>query len=146
MMQYNFKKLEIVADSVSDIKIPDVNDRVIEKRGHVITFSLNQVLENTRVLEKTMKEIEAKKELESAKMINIEGFHPFVKELSEQDLHTAYMYQQSKTLVTMCEAKAKEITEQMENDAKEVKEIKAQIPELNIHPAVEEAVKIINEN
>ena len=145
-MQYNFKKLEIVADSVSDIKIPDVNDRVIEKRGHVITFSLNQVLENTRVLEKTLKEIEAKKELESAKMINIEGFHPFVKELSEQDLHTAFMYQQSKALVTMCEAKAKEIKDQMESDAKEVEEIKSQIPELNIHPAVEEAVKIINEN
>ena len=146
MMQYNFKKLEIVADSVSDIKIPDVNDRVIEKIGHVITFSLNQVLENTRVLEKTLKEIEAKKELESAKMINIEGFHPFVKELSEQDLHTAFMYQQSKALVTMCEAKAKEIKDQMESDAKEVEEIKSQIPELNIHPAVEEAVKIINEN
>jgi len=145
-MQYNFKKLEIVADSVSDIKIPDVNDRVIEKIGHVITFSLNQVLENTRVLEKTLKEIEAKKELESAKMINIEGFHPFVKELSEQDLHTAFMYQQSKALVTMCEAKAKEIKDQMESDAKEVEEIKSQIPELNIHPAVEEAVKIINEN
>jgi len=146
MMQYNFKKLEIVADSVSDIKIPDVNDRVIEKIGHVITFSLNQVLENTRVLEKTLKEIEAKKELESAKMINIEGFHPFVKELSEQDLHTAFMYQQSKALVTMCEAKAKEIKDQMESDAKEVEEIKSQIPELNIHLAVEEAVKIINEN
>jgi len=145
-MQYNFKKLEIVADSVSDIKIPDVNDRVIEKRGHVITFTLNQVLENTRALEKTLKEIDAKKELESAKMTNIEGFHPFVKEMSDQDLLTASMYQESKTLVKMCEQKTKEIKEQMESDAKEIEEIRTQIPELAISPVVQEAIQIINEN
>ena len=145
-MEYKFQPIELKVGSVSDIVIPDVKDRIIEKRGHVITFTLNQVEENTKALLKSIKEIGAKKELENAKMVNIEGFHPFVKELSEQDLHTAWMYQESKTLAKMCEEKLKEINDQIEKDAIEVEEIKNQIPALNIHPAVEEAIKIINEN
>ncbi len=143
-MQYNFQPVHVVADNVEAVKFPEIKDRVIEKRGHVVTFTMSQVEENMRQLQKTVKELEAKRELENAKMINIEGFHPFVKDLSDQDLHTVSMYQQSKTFVKMCDEKLKEIKAQIENDAKEVEEIKAQIPELDIHPAVEEATQIIN--
>lgn len=143
-MQYNFKPINIVADSPEKVVFPEAKDRVIEKRGHVVEFTLNEVEANTRILEKTKKELTAKRDLDAAKMENIESFHPFVKEMSEQDLHTAWMYFESKGIVKVCEKKIKEIQEQMESDAEEVAEIKAQIPELNVAPIVEEANRIIN--
>jgi len=144
-MQYNFKPVNINADSPEGVVFPDLKERVIEKRGHVITFTLAQVEENTRQHEKVKRELEAKRDLENAKMINIEGFHPFVKELSEEDLHTAWMYFESKSISKVCESKLKELYAQMLNDKNEVEEIKKQIPELNVSPIVEEATKIIND-
>lgn len=144
-MEYKFKPLEFNIKSVDEIKFPLPKDRVIEKRGHVVEFTLNEVEQNTKMLEKTFKEVNAKREIEQAKMENIEHFHPFVKETSEEDLHTSWMYYEAKQLVKLCETKMKEIDEQMESDAKEVAEIKAQIPEL-VEPIVAEAEEIINED
>lgn len=144
-MEYKFKPLEFNVKSVDEIVLPSVKDRVIEKRGHVVEFTLNEVEENTRHLEKTLVEIKAKRQLEDAKMQNISGFHEFVTKMSDEDLFTAWMYQESKGLVKMCDDKIKEIEAQMESDAKEVAEIKAQIPELE-SPIVQEAKEIIEEN
>lgn len=147
-MQYTFKPININVDSVDEITgvIPVLKDRVIEKRGHVISFTINQVEDNTRALQKTRKEIDAKMEHEMAKMVNIEGFHPFVKEMSKEDLFTAWMYQEAKAMAEMCDKKLKEIEKQLAEDEAEVKEIYSQIPELaKSEEVLAEVAEIINE-
>lgn len=137
--------MSIKADSVEGVSFPSIKDRVIEKVGHVITFTLNQIEENTKLLLRSKTEITAKKDLENSKAVNIEGFHPFVKELSEEQLFTAWMYHESKTKVKLCTDKLEEIETQMAEDIKEVEEIKKQIPQLDVSEVVQESTEIINE-
>lgn len=141
-MEYKIKNINLEANGVDEVKFPDLKDRVIEMRGQVVEITLNG-LENTQLQrQKQIKELEAKAELENAKMVNIEGFHPFVKEMSEQDLHTAYMYRQSQAMKMGCEEEVKKLKDWMETDNKEIQEIYKQIPELN--PVLQEANEIID--
>lgn len=110
----------------------DPRDTVIEKTGHKIHFTMREV-EKTQAVNKTNRQnIEAKCKVEKAKIINIEENHAFVKDMSEQDLHTVYMYFEAKKIVEMAEAKLKEFDEQEKELNKELDAIKKQIPDLGI--------------
>lgn len=131
MAEYKLQSINIEADNVEDVVIPEVKDRIIEKTGHVTEFTLRAVEENMAIVDKNIKEIVAKRDHEDAKMQNIQHFHPFVLEMSDEDLLTAWLYQEARGIVQLCDTKLAEINEQREKDLAEIAEIKAQIPELN---------------
>lgn len=130
-MKYKFKKINIVADSIDDFKFPPFKERIIEKRGQVIEFTLHDVEQDLLKLDKLRTEMKAQLDHENAKVVNIEHFHPFVKEMSEQDLSTAHLYYEAKAKSKLFSAKLEEVEEAYNEESAEVEEIKKQIPELN---------------
>lgn len=120
---------------LSDTKAENIKDTVIEKTGVIVKFTMGELEGADAGMEKILKEITAKRDYEKAKMTNIETNHPFVLTLSEEDLFTAHMYQDSKNLVKMAEIKIPEFKKQLAEDAAEILEIKCQIPELAVVPS-----------
>ena len=129
-MKYKLKPMAFVVEEGEEVIKPDVKDRLIEKRGEVVEFTLSDVELNFKEMNTKKKELEGKRDFEKVKKENIEQHHPFVLELSEQDLFTAWMYKEAVGWVTLCEEKIKLIDEQIASDEKEIAEIKSQIPEL----------------
>lgn len=129
-MEYKIKNINLDLESPEGMDFPDIKDRVIEKRGEVLEFTMNDIELNYKNLLKTKKELEAKKQYENAKKENIEHHHPFVLDMSAEDLFTAWMYKEASGWVTLCEDKLKDIEEQLEKDQIEIDEIRKQIPEL----------------
>ncbi len=115
-------------------------DAVIEKTGHTISFTLNQIEANTLAMEKIVTEIKAKMDYENARKSNIETHHPYVMDFTDEQLYTIHMYQEAKSMVKMAEDKLAEFEKQKESDALEVEAIYKQCPELTA-PMVEEADK-----
>lgn len=130
-MKYKFKKINIIADSIDDFKFPPYKERIIEKRGQVIEFTLHDIEQDLVKLDKLKTEMKAQLDHENAKIVNIEHFHPFVKEMSEQDLSTAYLYYEAKSKIKLFSNKLEEVEEAYNEESAEVEEIKKQIPELN---------------
>lgn len=129
-MEYKLKPVHVEADSVEKLEFPPIKERIIEKRGEVLEFSLADIEYNHKQLLNKRKELEAKLKYETVIKENIEGHHPFVKDMSEEDLHTAHMYKEASAWVKLCEQKIKQIDDQIAEDEKEMAEIKSQIPEL----------------
>lgn len=123
-MKYNLKSVEELSDK-------SVKEQVIEQHGGVVEFTFEELEKSIATFEKLMREIKPVIEHEKAKMENIEHYHPFVKEMSEQDLSTAYLYHQAKVTAKVHEDKLKEIEEAYNEEKETVEEIKKQIPELN---------------
>lgn len=137
--------MHLNADDASGVNFPALKDRQIIKTGHEDVFTLNQVEAAQAHYQKTLKELKAQIELDSAKMSNIEHFHPEVKDYTDEQLVTAWLYQESKGRVKLYSEKVVEIEDQLKSDAEEIEEIYKQIPELVVSPVVEEATQIINE-
>lgn len=131
MIEYKLKPLELSVESVEDIYVPELKDRVIEKTGHTVEFSLADTELDLKNIDKNLLELKAKKELEDAKCENISSFHPFVLELTDEELHTAWLYQQSKAVAELCDKKIEALEEERVDYLKEIENIKSQIPELN---------------
>lgn len=129
-MEYKLKNINIEIDKPEDLVFPEFKDRVIEKHGAVEEFTMADIELNTKNLLNTKKELEAKRQFENVKKENIEQHHPFVLEMSEQDLFTAWMYKEAAGWVKLCDDKIVEIENQLIADKEEIEEIKKQIPEL----------------
>tara|TARA_R110000868_G_scaffold9504_2_gene47160 strand:- start:1771 stop:2187 length:417 start_codon:yes stop_codon:yes gene_type:complete len=108
----------------------DPQKQIIEKRGHVVTFTLDQVDSHILELRKHIKEITSKCDYEKAKMTNIEEHHDYVKEMDDEKRFTVHMYQDARATVKLCEVKLKEIEKQIEEYAAEVLDIIKQVPEI----------------
>ena len=130
-MEYKFKPIEFNIEKVEDIELPTARDRVIEKRGDVVEFSMNDIDNHINILTKARKEHAGMVEHENAIVDNIEHFHKFVKKLTDEELLTAWMYKESKEKSKIHGNKIKEIDEQLVEYDKEKAEIIKQIPELN---------------
>ena len=141
MIEYKLQPVHLEADSVDEVEFPPLNERVIEKHGEVLKFSLKDIENNLAHNAKLRKENDAKLEYEKAMKENIEGHHPFVLDLTPEQLHTAAMYKKACDFVTLCEATLKSIDAQDEIDNAEIAEIKRQIPDLAVveSPFSEEA-------
>lgn len=111
-------------------KKDDIKDSVIVKTGDVAEFTLNEFESSYSYNLKALKEIEAKVKLEKATIKNIEKNHPFVKDLSEQDLHTAKMYYESKSFLKEGEPKLELFKEGVQKNIDDVKDIIGQIDDL----------------
>ena len=130
-MEYKFKPMEFNAEKIEDLDFPSFRDRIIEKWGDVVEFSMNDIDTHINVLTKARKEHAGMVEHEDAIVENIEHFHKFVKKLTDEQLLTAWMYKESKEKSKIHGNKIKEIDEQLEEYAKEKAEIIKQIPELD---------------
>lgn len=130
-MEYKFKPIEFNIEKVEDIELPTARDRVIEKRGDVVEFSMNDIDNHINVLTKARKEHAGMVEHENAIVDNIEHFNKFVKKLTDEELLTAWMYKESKEKSKIHGNKIKEIDEQLVEYDKEKAEIIKQIPELD---------------
>lgn len=109
----------------------DPKKAVIEKRGHVIAFTLEEIEEHERDLQKFLKELGAQHMIEDAKATNVVQNHPDVLEIPEEQRVAVHIYQSADTKRKMLADKMKEIQEQIDEYAKEKAEIFKQIPELN---------------
>ena len=130
-MEYKFKPMEFNAEKIEDLEFPSFRDRIIEKRGDVVEFSMNDIDTHTNLLTKARKEHAGMVEHENAIVDNIEHFHKFVKKLTDEELLTAWMYKESKEKSKIHGNKIKEIDEQLVEYDKEKAEIIKQIPELD---------------
>lgn len=128
MIAYTFK------DEVHEEgKLISVKDRTIVKTGVEIEFSLNKMEENENLLEKQKKEVEGVIENRKAIISNIESFHPFVKELTEEQRNTVFMYREAEIDIKEYQPASDKINEMLEKSAIEKKEIIKQL-ELEIEP------------
>lgn len=129
-MEYKLQPIEISAESIDTLEIPSLEDRIIEKRGDVNTFTINDLINNKKQLDKLRKETTAKLENENAKMENIAHFHPFVLDHTDEQMNAISMYYASKKFLN----EAKELLTSIENvtkaEAEELYEIIKQIPEV----------------
>lgn len=130
-MEYKFKPIEFNVEKVEDIELPTTRDRVIEKRGDVVEFSMNDIDNHIHILTKARKEHVGIVEHEDAIIDNIEHFHNFVKELTDEQLLTAWMYKESKEKSKIHNNKINEIDDQLKEYEDEKLEIIKQIPELD---------------
>lgn len=108
-------------------KAEDPNASVITKSGISVDFTPQDMRNEQAQLEKFITEITAKFDLEKAKMSNIEEHHPFVKEMSAQDLFTAHMYQESKNFVDVIPPKLEELETQLTESRAELKLVSAML-------------------
>jgi hypothetical protein len=77
----------------------DYRDSIIEKGGITAKFTIAEV-EAMQTRNKTSKkEIEAQVMIKEAEMVNIEHFHPEVKEMTDEQLAAAYLYKEAKAYV-----------------------------------------------
>ena len=121
-------------------KVVDENS-IIEKRGHVLYFSLADIKKNKDSLIKLQTQLNGQLTLESAKMTNIETNHDFVTKLTAEELFTAHMYQDAKKIAVQCETKLKEISDVLIQEDKEVEGILKALPELVTIPEEKEVEK-----
>lgn len=112
---------------------------VIEKHGDVVEFTPVEMLNEQHQLEKLVKELTAKLEMEAKKQANIEEHHPFVTEMSLQDLFTAHMYYESISFAKGLPPKLEEFKEQLEASRTEYERIATELG-LNIMPKAPEEV------
>jgi DNA-binding transcriptional MerR regulator len=99
---------------------------LIEKSEFTHQFEAAEVIKHLTEMERKLKELKAQSDLENATLVNIESFHPFVKELSEQDLNTAKMYWESKLLKRSCDTKVEEIDALIAEYKQAISDIKEQ--------------------
>ena len=109
-------------------KIEDVKDGEVTFKKSCITheFTDKALIDNWKDLKKKEKEIKAQKKLEESKMENYLHFNEFIKDLTEEQLHAVYLYQQSLSVKNVSERKLKQIEEAKKDIKEAVKEIKEQ--------------------
>ena len=134
---YKLKPVNLEVNSVEEIKFIPFRERIIEKHGEVIPFTLKEIEDTISENVKRRKENVAKLEYETAKKENIEHFHPFVKELTPEQLFTAHMYKEACAWIDISNKNIEDIDNQTKLDNEEIVEIKKQIPDLDIKESVE---------
>lgn len=96
---------------------------VIEKYNITHDFTLGEMIQEQKQLEKYIRQWESQVALEEAKMKNIEEHHPFVLDMSEQDMFTAHMYQESKAIVKTIGEKLPEFKKQLQESKEELEHV-----------------------
>jgi len=128
MIEYKLKPVEIVTDDINKIEIPSVEKRIIVKSGDVVEFTMEQLDENIKLLERYEIEMTAKLENSEAKLGNIEHFHKWINKMEEDKIFTCWLYWESKKVVNELKPKLDEVKNQISLDKAEREEIIKQIP------------------
>jgi len=128
MIEYKLKPIEIVTDDITTMELPSAEKRVIVKSGDVVEFTMEQLDENTKLLERYEIEMTAKIENCAAKLENIEHYHEWIKKMKEDRIFTCWLYWESKKAIKELEPKLEEVKNQIVLDKAEREEIIKQIP------------------
>jgi hypothetical protein len=96
----------------------DATGILIEKSNIKVEFTLADMMQEQAQVGKYIQQFTAQRRLEQGKLDNILEHHPFVKEMSEQDLFTVHMYQEALAIVKTIDVKLPELEEQL-HDSKE---------------------------
>lgn len=98
-------------------------ETIIEKSDFSIRFNLSEIETAIFQNEKLKKEIEAKKEIEEAKITNVLRNYPEVEKMDEKLLIACYLYYESKSFLKTAKEKLAEIEKKNEAGRKELAEI-----------------------
>lgn len=120
-MQYKFKEGE---------SEKPVDERIIEKTGHVITFNMVQFRNDKEKYEKAIREAEANRANIKAIIDNLDLHHPTIKELSDFDRHTISMYHENKAKFNTWDKQVTDIHKEFDEYLAEQVEIERALPEL----------------
>lgn len=119
---------------------------VIEKSNLTATFTIEDMEGEQRLLEKHLKEFHAQRLISDAKVQNIENYHPFVKDLTEEQCFTVHLYQESKAMVHVLDKKIPEFEEQLRLSQEEMALVKEKLGLKTDEEIVDEAVAKIVDN
>jgi NAD-specific glutamate dehydrogenase len=115
-------------------KAENLQDYVIEQIGHSSTFTLADVERSKLEHARLHKEIDANIKIKETIVSNIEEHHPFVKDMSEEDLFTCTMYLEAKKKIKLFEDKKNEVIEAEKIQEEDLAEMYKQLPELLVSP------------
>ena len=102
---------------------------VITKTGHSITFTMDDIRAHLAKLDKIEKELTSQKELEEAKMTNVETNHEMVKTLTDEQFVACGIYARAKEIHTACIQKLEQVAEARKEYAEDLKAIEEQTGE-----------------
>lgn len=105
----------------------DYRDAVIEKEGLKVQFTVADVEADRTMIAKQMKENKGQLVLEAAKIENITTNHPFVLDLTEEQLFTCALLQECMKRKEQAEKNIKILQDQDEDYAKEVAAIMSKL-------------------
>lgn len=101
-------------------------ETIIRKTDFSVDFTLGDLENNNTYHEKLKKEIEAKKQIEEAKIVNVLRTNPEVEKMDEKTLIAAFLYYGAKSFCKTAMDKLKQIENQISKDTNEIKEIRKQ--------------------
>lgn len=101
MDQYSYRLLEPNEGDYKQAKI--------EKGGISAVFSIAEVEAMQTRNEKTIKEIEGNLKIRRAEIVNLEHFHPKIKDLDDNDLGAASLYFEAKKYIKEAEPALKSV-------------------------------------
>lgn len=96
----------------------DYKEAVIEKAGITAEFTLAEVEAIQAHNKKALRETEGQLEIKKAEIVNIDHFHPMIKELTGPQLTAAWIYKEALDYIQKAEPTIKRLNEAIaENDA-----------------------------
>jgi hypothetical protein len=104
----NPKDFELKEENKEDFKQSTIVRKNVETE-----FTLALIEDHKGDLVKMDKELTSQADLCKATCENIERNHEFVKDLTPEQIHHVWMYQENKTVVDNAEGKLKEVKEQL---------------------------------
>lgn len=123
-----------MSDSKFTYEVLEENENPYEvkivKKNVEVEFTMGELYEHESRVDKIIRELDGKRQMEEASLENVEHFHPdavaAVKDLEPEAQHAAFTWLKSKATLAEIEPKLKEITEAFEAHNEEVKDIIAQ--------------------
>lgn len=110
--------------------IKEGTEDVIECRGFVSEMTVEDFKKNIAQADKAIKEYSGNAEIQAGIIANIEEHHPFIKEVSAEDLHTYHMYFEAVGKFKAFDNKRKEVEEFKAKEEADLAEVYKQIPSL----------------
>ena len=92
----------------------DFKKSVIVRKNVETEFDLALVEDHKADLKKMEKELSSQVSVCRSTCENIERNHEFVKDLTDEQIHHVWMYQENKSVVDKAEAKLEEVVDQLE--------------------------------
>lgn len=105
----------------------NIKKAIIVKTGHEVEFTLERAEYNQVDLLKMKKEVEATLNHHSLVVDNVLEHNPFIKDLTDEQVHAVNMFYESNSVKKQCVEKLSEIDEVLVSSAMEIAEIKKQL-------------------
>lgn len=112
------------------IQEPNIDPKLVKIKKtyqEVAEFSLQDIANNEAFINKRRTEIQAQIKIENSKLDNIKEHHPKILELSDMELHTAFLAGEAKNNLKKYEPVLQRLTEQLVELAFERANIKKEL-------------------